>query len=125
MECLGAKFDPIFDILRKLEYAYRGDYVPTDGESVHLFLLGVAERFGGRGVAQQLVAQCIANATRKGYRLAVTEATNHTSQHIFRKDGFVERVRASYQDHRYEGKVHFASIADRGGPVLMDRLLTP
>jgi GNAT superfamily N-acetyltransferase len=123
MERLSAKFNPIFDILGQLESAYRGGRVSAAGESAHLFLLGVAERFSGRGIAQQLVAHCIANAARKGYPLAVTEATNRTSQHIFRKEGFVERVRRSYQDHRYEDRFHFASIAEHGGPILMDRLL--
>ena len=124
-ERLSAKFDPIFDILGQLESAYRGNPVRTAGESAHLFLLGVAERFGGRGIGCQLVAQCNANATRKGYRLAVTEATNLTSQHIFRKEGFVERVRGSYQEHRFNGEAFFTSIAEHGGPILMDKLLAP
>ncbi len=86
-------------------------------------LLGVAERFAGRGIAQRLVEECLANGTRRGYRVAVTEATNKNSQHIFRKHGFVERVRWSYRDHRFEGREVFASIAEHGGPILMDKPL--
>ena len=56
--------------------------------------------------------------------MAVTEATNKVSQHIFRKLGFVERVRRSYQTHRFDGRAVFASIAEHGGPILMDRSLT-
>jgi ribosomal protein S18 acetylase RimI-like enzyme len=125
IESLSDKFDPIFDILGQLESAYRSSPVITAGESAHLFLLGVSERWGGRGIGSQLVAQCNANATRKGYRLAVTEATNLTSQHIFRKAGFVERVRGSYQEHRFNGRAFFGAIAEHGGPILMDRLLEP
>jgi hypothetical protein len=55
--------------------------------------------------------------------VAVTEATNKTSQHIFRKLGFTERVRGSYADHRFEGKAWFTSIDEHGGPVLMDKFL--
>lgn len=122
METLSVKFDPIFDILGQLESAYRSK--PVDpGESVHLFLLGVSERYGGQGIGSQLVAQSIANATRKGYRIAVTEATNRTSQHIFRKAGFVERVRGSYQEHRFDGQAFFGAIAEHGGPILMDKPL--
>jgi hypothetical protein len=40
---------------------------------------------------------------------------------IFRKGGFVERVRRSYQDHRFDGQAVFASIAEHGGPNLMDK----
>jgi ribosomal protein S18 acetylase RimI-like enzyme len=122
LESLSEKFDPIFDILGKLETAYRS--APANpGESAHLFLLGVSERYGGRGIGSQLVAECSANATRKGYRLAVTEATNLTSQHIFRKAGFVERVRGSYQQHRFNGRAFFGAITEHGGPILMDKPL--
>ena len=123
LDGLSAKFDPIFDILGPLDVEYRDGGTAQPGESIHLFLLGVAERFAGRGVAQQLVEECLASGTRRGYRVAVTEATNKTSAHIFRKHGFVERVRRSYRDHRFEGREVFASIAEHGGPVLMDKSL--
>jgi len=122
---LSARFDPIFDILGQLEADYQGGREVNPGESLHLFLLGVRERFGGQGVAHQLIAECVANGARKGYQVAVAEATNRTSQHIFRKLGFVERARASYSAHRFEGRAVFASIASHGGPILMDRLLRP
>jgi len=125
MDRLSAKFNPIFDILGQLDAAYRGGQAVSAGESLHLFLLGVARRFAGQGVAQQLVAECLANGVRRGYRLAVTEATNRTSQHIFRKQGFVDRVRRSYRDHRFDGQAVFAPIAEHGGPILMDKLLMP
>lgn len=125
LDQLSAKFDPIFDILGQLDTTYRGGRSVRAGESLHLFLLGVAKRFAGQGVAQQLVDRCVANGLRKGYRVAVTEATNRTSQHIFRKQGFVERVRLSYRDHRFDGEAVFVSIAEQGGPILMDKLLAP
>lgn len=74
MDRLSAKFNPIFDILGQLDAAYRSDRSVKVGESLHLFLLGVAERFAGQGIAQQLVAGCVANGAHKGYRVAVTEA---------------------------------------------------
>jgi ribosomal protein S18 acetylase RimI-like enzyme len=76
-------------------------------------------------VAHQLVAACLEHGRRRGYRLAVTEATNKVSQHIFRKQGFVERVQRSYATHRFEGRQVFASIAEQGGPILMDKSLVP
>ena len=119
---LSSKFDPIFDLLDNLEDGGAEKVAP--GESVHLFLLGVAEKFGGRGIGSELVAQCMANAARKGYRVAVTEATNRTSQHIFRKAGFTVRARGSYGDHRYQGVAYFAGIAEEhGGPLAMARVM--
>jgi ribosomal protein S18 acetylase RimI-like enzyme len=120
---LSPKFKPVFDILGQLDTEYRASRAVQPGESIHLFLLGVVHGFAGRGVAQRLVAECVANGIRKGYRLAITEATNKTSQHVFRKQGFTERVHRSYTDHRFEGRAFFRSIAEQGGPILMDRRL--
>lgn len=123
MDRLSAKFDPIFDILGQLDTEYRGGETVHPGERLHLFLLGVARRFAGQGVAQQLVAACLENGARKGYRVAITEATNKASQHVFRKLGFVERVRRSYRDHRFDGQAVFTSIVEHGGPILMEKKL--
>lgn len=122
-EGLSRKFNPIFDILGQLDAEYSSGRPRQPGESLHLFLLGVARGFEGRGVAQRLVSECLVDGGRKGYRVAVTEATNRTSQHLFRKQGFVERVRRSYGDHLFEGQAYFRSIADHGGPMLMDKRL--
>jgi ribosomal protein S18 acetylase RimI-like enzyme len=121
LDTLSPKFDPIFDILGQLDAEYRGGRAARPGESLHVFLLGVSESTAGRGVAQGLVSRCLEHGAARGYRLAVTEATNRVSQHIFRKLGFTERVRRSYEDHRFEGRAVFASIAGHGGPILMDR----
>jgi ribosomal protein S18 acetylase RimI-like enzyme len=123
MDRLSPKFQPIFDILGALDTEYRGNQVVHPGERLHLFLLGVAESVAGRGVAQRLVSRCLEQGVRKGYRLAVTEATNKVSQHIFRKLGFAERVRRSYTSHPFAGHAAFSSIADHGGPALMDKSL--
>jgi len=120
---LTKKFDPIFDLLGQLDAQYRSGKSVRPGEYLHLFFLGVAEEFAGLGVAQTLVARCLENGLTKGYRVAVTEATNRVSQHIFRKLGFVERVKLSYGDYRRNGEAVFASIAKHGGPMSMDRQL--
>jgi len=125
MDRLSAKFDPIFDILGQLDKEYRGGRAVHPGDSLHLFLLGVSNRVAGRGVAQQLVTACLEHGTRRGYRVAVTEATNKVSQHIFRKQGFAARVQRSYEAHHFDGRQVFASIAEHGGPILMDRSLAP
>ena len=125
MERLSPKLDPIFHILGQLDEEYRGDSEVERGEQLHLFLLGVSPLVSGRGVAQELIQVCIENGSRLGYRMAVTEATNKVSQHIFRKAGFLERAERSYKDHRFEGRAVFASIAEQGGPILMDKALSP
>jgi len=123
MDRLSPKFDPIFGILGQLEAEYRSAQAVRPGESLHLFLLGVSDRVAGQGVAQQLVRACVENGTRRGYRVAVTEATNKVSQHIFHKQGFVARVQRSYEAYRFDRRPVFASIAEHVGPILMDKLL--
>lgn len=125
LEQLSSKFDPIFDILGQLDEEYRNDSEIEHGEQLHLFLLGVSPLVGGRGVAQELIRVCLENGSRLGYRVAVTEATNKVSQHIFRKAGFLERAERSYKTHRFEGQAVFSSIGEQGGPILMDRALRP
>ncbi len=125
MSQLSARFNPIFDILGQLEEEYRHGVPPNPGECLHLFLLGVSDRAAGRGVGQQLVARSLALGASRGYKLAVTEATNKTSQHIFAKKGFTARVQRSYAEHVFEGGRPFASIAEHGGPILMDSRIDP
>ena len=121
MDRLGEKFAPIFDILAELDAEYRHGREVRPGECVHLFLLGVAARASGKGIARQLAIEALANAGMRGYRVAITEATGRASQHVFRKLAFVERARRSYADYRYRGEAVFASIAEQGGPILMER----
>lgn len=124
MEGLSPKALPIFEMLGSLDAEYRAGRTQRRGESAHLYLLGVTERFAGRGLAQQMVRRCLDNATQRGYRVAVAEATSRRSQHIFRKLGFTERVWGSYRDFRFEGRACFAAFADEGGPILMERMLS-
>lgn len=120
---LTEKFDPIFDLLGQLDAEYRDGRNLRSGEYLHLFLLGVADAFAGRNIGQHLVATCLANGVASGYQVAITEATNRVSQHIFRKLGFVERAERSYREYRRDGVPVFASIAEHGGPMSMDRQL--
>jgi ribosomal protein S18 acetylase RimI-like enzyme len=123
MEHVSAKFHPIFDILEQLTVEHRAGRPLRTGESLHLFLLGVASQYASQGIAQSLIRKVLENGASRGYRRAVAEATNLTSQHIFHKLGFVDCVRRSYRDHRFNSQPHFASIAAHGGPVLMEKAL--
>jgi GNAT superfamily N-acetyltransferase len=121
LERLSEKFAPVFDLLGQLDADYQqGKNIPP-GHCLYLVWLGVVRPFAGRGIGQQLVASCLENGARRGYRSTVTEATSSVSQHIFRKHGFVERVRQSYRDFRYQGEAVFASIEGHTGALLMDK----
>jgi GNAT superfamily N-acetyltransferase len=96
--------------------------VPPRGDTMHIFLLLVDERFYGRGSAQGLVRACLAIGEVRGYRTAVVEATGRVSQHVFDKLAFVSRATVSYADYRRDGIAVFASIEEHGGPIAMHAL---
>jgi ribosomal protein S18 acetylase RimI-like enzyme len=121
IEQVSDKFDPIFGLLGELDASYRQGRSFRSGEYLHLFLLGVSDRYTRRGIGQRLVETCLNNGAANGYKFAMTEATNGVSQHIFRKLGFVERAYATYAGYRHKGAPVFVSIADHGGPMAMDR----
>lgn len=122
---LSQKFGPIFDLFGLLEEQYVEQPAAESGEALHLFLLGVDDRYAGQGVGQRLVREALDNGIARGYRTAVVEATNLTSQHIFSKLGFTTRARTSYAAYRHDGVPVFASIAEHGGPMSMIRDLRP
>jgi ribosomal protein S18 acetylase RimI-like enzyme len=124
LEMLGEKFAMVGSILGRLVETY-GGAPPAFGEVLHLFLAGVSDRAERRGVAQGLVAACLANGVQRGYRMASAECTGRASQHVFRKAGFVERGMIPYADHEFNRQRIFACIAEHGGPMLMEKVLQP
>ena len=125
LDRISKKFDPIHGLLAELEEKYRFGRTVASGDYLHLFLLGVSDRFAGRGIGQQLVRACLANGAALGFRMAVTEATNPVSQHIFAKSGFATRAQVAYADYETGGVTVFASVAQDGGTMAMDRAITP
>jgi len=120
---INTKFLPILAMLEALDEQFRHGKGISRGKYLHLFMVGVDREYVGRGVAQGLVQHCLENGCRKGYRTALTEATGKVSQHIFRKNGFAERFRASYRDFVYQGQKVFSSIQAHDATILMDRVL--
>jgi ribosomal protein S18 acetylase RimI-like enzyme len=123
MDRIPAAFNPIGALLDGLDESYRQTKKIRSGEFLHLFMLGVPEAFAGKKIGQALVAECLMNGRQRGYRMAVTEATGSTSQHIFRSLGFQERFARNYADFEFEGRRVFASIEGTAGTLLMDKPL--
>jgi GNAT superfamily N-acetyltransferase len=119
IESVSRKFDPVLALLDQLYADDPQGTSPPQGTCLHLLWLGVARPFARRGVGQQLVASCLENGGRRGYRSAAVEASSCVSQHILRKQGFGERARGSYRDFRFQDKAAFASIEGHGGLLLM------
>ena len=86
-------------------------------------ILAVERSHGGQGIAQNLVSICVENGAAKGFRRAITMATNRTSQRVFQKLGFIELFSVSYKDYTFDGNRVFASIETDDRAALMEREL--
>jgi GNAT superfamily N-acetyltransferase len=115
--------DPIHALLSELDAQYRADRVIVPGQWLHLMLVVVADEAAGQGLASRLIATCIGQAARRGWRHAYAEATHRGSQRAFARLGFEPRLRRDYGRWRFRGALPFARVADHGGVLLMDRAL--
>ena len=125
-EGIGAaspSFAPIGGLIDRLEDWYRAAKAPQAGECLDLAILAVERSHGGQGIAQNLVSICVENGAAKGYRRAITMATNRTSQRVFQKLGFIELFSVSYKDYTFDGNRVFASIETDDRTALMEREL--
>lgn len=123
MDELSPGFAPIGGLLAQLENWYQEAKSPQPGECLDLAMLAVARAHGGKGIAQNLVRACLDNGAAQGFRSAVTEATNRTSQRVFQKLGFNELFSVSYKDYTFNGDRVFGSIEPDDRTALMERLL--
>ena len=112
-------FAPVGALLDGLDEQYRATTSVAPGTHVHIFMVGVDEKAGSRGIAGHLVGACIAQAQRLGYQTAVTEATGAASQHVFRKARFQGVATARYRDFAYGGQHVFSAITGVEGTMLM------
>jgi ribosomal protein S18 acetylase RimI-like enzyme len=122
---VSERLRPILTLLACLDDPYREGKAILPGRYLHLFMIGVAREFTGRDVGQNLLACCLENGVRRGYVMAVTEATGTVSQSIFRQAGFTERRRVEYTDYVFEGHRVFQGIEGHIGTLLMDKALGP
>ena len=116
-------FAPIGALLDGLDRRYRESRAIAEGSHLHLFMLAVADRATGRGIAHRLVETGLAHGKQRGYGFAVTEATGRISQHVFRKSGFREVLSAPYQTFLHDGIAVFSSIVGHEATLLMEREL--
>ncbi len=118
---LGEKFQPTLTMLAAMDDEYRKGRDVHPGGYLHLFMVGVGHAHGGRKIGQNLLAAALDNGVRRGYRMAVTEATGTVSQAIFRRAGFIERLTVRYKEYVYKGRRVFETIEGHIGTILMDR----
>jgi GNAT superfamily N-acetyltransferase len=117
------KFEPIFELIYKLQSLYKQDKEVREGEYLYCNILAVSPRYVGQDIAQNLVQFCLENAIQRGFKTAFAEATNSISQRVFRKCEFVERYEIRYQEYTFQGASVFASVQGHTGTILMEKAL--
>ena len=122
-ENLSDKFDPIVELLERLETQYKHGKQIKSGEYLHIYMLAVSPDYQGKQIAQNSIQICLNNAREKGYTYAFTEAANSVSQHIFQKLDFQPRHQILYREFTYQGIPVFANIKGHEGTILMDKRL--
>lgn len=124
IEPLIPTFAPLLAFLEQLEDQYLATRSIAAGEFVHVFMIAVDEAWSGKGIAQQLLQNCIRNSASQGYDTIFTEATSDVSRRVFRNIGFAEQHFAGYENFEFQGTHPFASIKEHNGCALMDMKIT-
>ncbi len=113
------KFEAVFSLLSKLEENYRICHPVKAGQVLHIFMLGVQEKYTKRHIATTLVKENLNLAKHHNFEIAIAEATGVVSQQIFRNLGFTEEFAIEYKSYKFNGKPSFSSIENPANCLLM------
>jgi ribosomal protein S18 acetylase RimI-like enzyme len=120
IEGVDLSTEPVIALLDGLEnhFLRKQDVVPS--KFLHIFMIGVRDDHSGKRISYQLLEACLKGAGERGFRRAITEATNHISQGVFRRIGFTETYLVRYEDFEFMGQKPFETIRDQRGCALME-----
>ena len=119
LEGIDNKFESGFSLLSELEENYRSSYPVKAGQILHIFMLGVQEKYTNRHIAKNLVRENLNLAKHHKFEIAIAEATGVGSQHIFRNLGFTEEFAIEYKSYKFKGKQIFSFIENPPNCLLM------
>ncbi len=103
-------FGPILTLLDDLDNKYKDANDIQSGELLHLFMLGISDKFAGSGVGKSITIEGMKLAQSKGFKGCILEATGVVSQHIAKKSGFEELDEVQYESFKFDGEAVFADI---------------
>jgi ribosomal protein S18 acetylase RimI-like enzyme len=118
-EGIDHKFEAVFSLMSELEENYRSCHPVKAGQVLHIFILGVKEKYTKRHIATTLVKENLNLAKHHNFEIAITEATAVGSQRIFRNLGFTEEFAIEYKSYKFKGKHIFSSIENPPNCLLM------
>ncbi len=113
------KFESIFYFLSELQQNYQRYHLVKPGEVLHIFMLGVQEKYTKRHIATNLVKENLNLAKYHNFKVAIAEATSMGSQQIFQNLGFTEEFAIEYKSYKFKGQQIFSSIENPPKCLLM------
>ena len=119
LDQVDPRFIPIGNLLYELEKWYHSKYTVKYGEILHLFMLGVDEKYWGKGIAHQLMEETFNVAKNKGYTSIIAEGTGAITQHICAKYGFNVLKEIEYKTFLDNGELVFKEIKEPPSCQLM------
>jgi ribosomal protein S18 acetylase RimI-like enzyme len=100
-----------------LENRYLDRTTISAGEVLHIFQIGVARPYRGRGIARSLVSKALMSAQARGFRQVVADCTSTASRHVFERCGFLEEGFSPFELFSLDDIRFFAGLD--GGISLM------
>ncbi|MEG4918090.1 GNAT family N-acetyltransferase [Microcoleus sp. B7-D4] len=110
LEGIDNKFELVFSLLSALEENYRKSNLVKAGQILHIFMLGVQEKYSKRHIATTLVAENLNLAKQFNFEIAIAEATSVGSQKLFGNLGFTTEFSIEYKRYKFKDKHIFSSI---------------
>lgn len=123
LDGIDHKFEGVFSLLSELEENYQKCHLIKARQVLHIFMLGVQEKYNKRHIATTLVRENLNLAKHHNFEIAITEATSVGSQRIFRNFGFIEEFAIEYKPYKFKGKHIFSSIENPPNCLLMSRCI--
>ncbi len=119
LETLIDKFEPVFHLLDELESVYKNKNSISQGEVLHIFLLGVLETYANKNIAKTLVRENLKLAKQRNLKFAIVEATGLVSQHIFSSFDFQEEATIEYKAYKFNNKNILSTVENSEKCILM------
>ncbi|MDV2482792.1 GNAT family N-acetyltransferase [Methanoculleus sp. Wushi-C6] len=112
-----AQFRETVEMIDELEEQYIERDRIAAGTVLHVFQIGVARPYRGRGLAQAMIRHALLSARRRGFSRAVADCTGPASRRAFERCGFVQAGHLPYDSFSRNGVAFFLGID--GGISLM------
>lgn len=115
------RFNPIIDLTAKLyDEWYIKNYSVTNGEILHILMIGIDKEYQGRAIFQKLMKEILNVGKKNNYKSLIGEATGFIIQKtLVKRYGFNVLKEIEYKSYLYYGNPVFKDIKENLSCQLM------